>query len=363
MGKENMTQRLLLFVIIFFLALALSESILRFTSAVSGKVIFSKMTIDDPVLDWRLCPNYRQRNRDIRINGLGFRGHEFTEQKSANTIRILAIGDSCTFGTADIADSDTYPFLLETMLNAQDRGIGRYEVINAGVPGYTSRQCLLYFKNELLKFGPDAVIVYCGWNDIWTYRNPLSNTAASPLLRNISRFLARSVVFSLARDFAVNPLRFMLFRSKDCGCSSMRTVDSALEQKMLESFGNSIRGIIRLAASRGIKTVIVTLPSPLLGHVDDATTKQFTLHPMWQEGSGGARVLLQGINGIIRSTGNEGAAIFDCETVIGKYPQEKINAMFADAVHFNKRGNEAFSATLTPFILSLFAGETSHGSM
>lgn len=43
----------------------------------------------------------------------------------------------------------------------------KHEVINAGVPGYTSFQGKKYLFDELMELEPDAVIITFGWNDHW----------------------------------------------------------------------------------------------------------------------------------------------------------------------------------------------------
>jgi hypothetical protein len=55
---------------------------------------------------------------------------------------------------------------------AQERGLTgpkgqRIEFINAGVAGYNSVQEYLYFASDLLRFKPDLVVAYDGWNDIF----------------------------------------------------------------------------------------------------------------------------------------------------------------------------------------------------
>jgi hypothetical protein len=56
----------------------------------------------DPRLYWRLRPNqncYTKVNHQrVRINSLGTRGPEFQPSKPPQTIRILSLGDSRTFG-------------------------------------------------------------------------------------------------------------------------------------------------------------------------------------------------------------------------------------------------------------------------
>jgi len=299
------------------------------------------MTVDDQELDWRLTPKYTQKNRGLRINSLGFRGAEFQSEKKDSVVRILAVGDSCTFGTADIPDSDTYPYVLGNLLNAPLK-TARYEVINAGVPGYTSRQCLRYFKSRLVKYRPDIIIMYCGWNDIWTYRNPASNTAASPVLRNISRLMSKSLLFSLLRDYAINPLRFKVMPARSGGVSGVRSVDPAMRQLMSTSFDRNIRDMIATASANGMRSILFTLPMPV--------SEQYPLHPRWQEGYPGLRDLQKDLNGIIRSVAGSDAAVFDCENVMSAYGPAERDRFFADAVHLNPEGNRAVAEKLVPII-------------
>lgn len=44
---------------------------LRIWSQLSNKVMFSQLTMNDQVLDWRLTPNFQQ---GIHVNSMGFRG-------------------------------------------------------------------------------------------------------------------------------------------------------------------------------------------------------------------------------------------------------------------------------------------------
>jgi len=77
--------------------------------------------------------------------------------------RILAIGDSCTWGW-QVAQHKAYPQVLQTLV---DRFIGpdSYRVINAGVPGYASTQGLSYLRERGLALKPEIVIIAYGFND------------------------------------------------------------------------------------------------------------------------------------------------------------------------------------------------------
>ncbi len=101
---------------------------------------------------------------DVRTNAHGLRGPEITTPKPAGTFRVLCVGDSCTFGSGAGGDR-TYPAQLEQLLRARHPGRS-IEVLNAGVPGFTSYQGLMYLRSAGLDLSPDAVVIALGFNDI-----------------------------------------------------------------------------------------------------------------------------------------------------------------------------------------------------
>ena len=58
----------------------------------------------------------------------------------------------------------TIPGFLQQKLNELDLDFD-VEVINAGVPGQYSFGELYLIKNKIIKFEPDLIIIYDGWND------------------------------------------------------------------------------------------------------------------------------------------------------------------------------------------------------
>jgi lysophospholipase L1-like esterase len=72
------------------------------------------------------------------------------------------MGDSVTFGWG-VNDWECYPSQLQTFL---DRWFpGRFEVINAGIPGYSSFQAYHYYEQVVADLDPDVVIIGYGIND------------------------------------------------------------------------------------------------------------------------------------------------------------------------------------------------------
>ena len=119
------------------------------------------LAVPDANLFWRL--NVREdtaaflvRQRHVHP---ALRARTGADRHSPDTIRVVAMGDSCTFfGTPP------YPGTLERGL--LERGL-QAEVFSASVPGYTSHQGLRWFESEIADYRPDWVTVYYGWNDHW----------------------------------------------------------------------------------------------------------------------------------------------------------------------------------------------------
>ena len=108
---------------------------------------------------------------NVNMNSLGFRGDEFEQIKPVNTFRIFLLGPSQVFGTGATSDNTTIPGYLQQLLNEKDFGFD-IEVINSGMQGADSRKELLLLQNELLRFAPDLVVVYDGFNDLRSGASP-----------------------------------------------------------------------------------------------------------------------------------------------------------------------------------------------
>lgn len=111
----------------------------------------------------------------IRINQHGLRGPEQPLAKPAGTTRILALGDSFTFGVG-VAEDETY---LEQAARAlADKG-ATVDVVNGGVVGYNLGQSLTLFRELGVKFQPDAVVYGFFFDDIRPV-DPLALSRAHP---------------------------------------------------------------------------------------------------------------------------------------------------------------------------------------
>ena len=117
----------------------------------------------DPVLGTRLTPDlegwWTQEEHEFRvpvkINSLGLRDIERTEEKPAGAKRVLLIGDSHV-EALQVPLEEAIGRQLEALLREQDQNI---EVVSAGVSGYGTAGELLFFRQRGWKLDPDLVLL------------------------------------------------------------------------------------------------------------------------------------------------------------------------------------------------------------
>ena len=100
----------------------------------------------------------------LNFNSDGFRGEEFSKEKSSNTYRIFMVGGSTMLG-AETTNDTTIPSILQKMLDKQNLNL-EIEVINAGISGGNTSTEVELIKSKLVNYNPDLIIMYDGWNDI-----------------------------------------------------------------------------------------------------------------------------------------------------------------------------------------------------
>jgi lysophospholipase L1-like esterase len=131
---------------------------------VKSRTVPRDVPVDMPTVhgttQWNPCA---QRDIYFRVNSAGGRGPEWPVQKPAGAVRILAVGESSTFGSANSEDQ-AWPALLEAALRAQ--GI-QAEVLNFGIPGQRIERLIKSLPAVIDKYRPDVVVHYAGFNQTW----------------------------------------------------------------------------------------------------------------------------------------------------------------------------------------------------
>ena len=245
---------------VFLVCAVALELILRFNG-------YGNLEIYEPdsTLYWKLKPNQncftKIGHQPVHINSHGTRGREFEETKASNTVRVLCLGDSRTFGWG-LKEEETYPELLAALLQKQNQS-RKIEVINAGVNAWSYPQMLVYLRNTAIRYEPDILIL--GEANLWTQfseknspefvRKFMNRVRMKNILRRFATYHF-IVEVKLKEFYERNRTRFIPVDP------SQDTMFKQQQQSNPESlFRGTIEEICRLAQERRIKPVLLYLPS------------------------------------------------------------------------------------------------------
>lgn len=189
----------------------------------------------------------------IKNNSLGFRDDEFPVQKPTGEWRVIALGDSFTYGMG-VQANDNWPTVLERSL-AQQRG-SAVQVINAGMAcGNGARSAAEYapwLAREGMAFGPDLVILGFCLNDVSDDVPMLSYAPAKyePVLGGISRVLGAATFLA----------RMRAARATDTSKGIEAILDSAPAKARWQAVQEGLRAIAATCAAAKVPFVVAVFP-------------------------------------------------------------------------------------------------------
>lgn len=236
-----------------------------------------------PYLLYAPKPNYGRRAdpaspgaRSFEHGPLGFRAPEVTLTKPEDTLRIACVGGSSTYGTGPSRDETTWPARLGAALAAGPTGA--VEVLNAGVPAWTSFECLTGLAFRVLPMQPDVVLFYLSTNDaesaLWPdpvadnvhYRRVWPTFRPSPL----ESTLERSVLYLVWRRYFTDHLQ----QRADLGFQSKRlpegsagerlaryeapAVEGPLPDQGFDNFRRNLHSMVAMTRAHGARPVLLT---------------------------------------------------------------------------------------------------------
>jgi len=105
------------------------------------------------------------------INSHGFISTpELSVAKPADVLRIVFLGGSSTAGTGkDLADEDTWPWIVAEELQPSVPAGKRLEFINGALGGYSTFESYGRLWSRLRLYEPDIVVVNHAWNDMYYF--------------------------------------------------------------------------------------------------------------------------------------------------------------------------------------------------
>lgn len=120
-------------------------------------------TVYDPVLGWKLAPSrslvFRGAHFAVRVthDASGRRDDPVDYARTPGRRRVLVLGDSVVWCWG-VEHDECFTELVE-------RALGDTDVVNAGVPGYSTAQELLFYRQEGRRYRPDVVVLVVSPND------------------------------------------------------------------------------------------------------------------------------------------------------------------------------------------------------
>jgi lysophospholipase L1-like esterase len=220
----------------------------------------------DPTLYWKLKPNQvcvtKIDRKPVRINSHGTRGPEFNPAKPAQTLRILSLGDSKTFGWG-LTESETYSGRLQELLQSHFGNQRRVEVVNAGVNAYSYPQMHAYFREYGLRFQPDLVLVADA--NLWTqFSGDNSPEFVEAFMRRVQlkNFLRRFATYHYIVEYQLKEV-YERTRSRFIPVDPKSDALFKEQQKSDPDafFRRHIEDLCRLAVSNRVQPVLIYIPA------------------------------------------------------------------------------------------------------
>lgn len=281
----------------------------------------------------------------IRINSKGFVGVEFEAVKPAGIYRIFTVGDSCTFaGDWDVS----YSAFLGNILNADGQ---RYEVINGGIEGYNSEYALGRIRDDVLKYDPDLVTIYIGWNDLMKV-SP-SNMSSSGRVTWLGAALNHSYLYRGLSKVMFFYLRPLLMPP---GLSGEESEYHVFDRFVPATYEKNVSSMVASLRERNVRVLLLTMPTVLTRSMSaEDLASQRVFFPYFREAYSVPRLLSLHKaynNSIRRLAARLQVPMVDLDEV---FNQRDKRTLFWDTMHPSKEGHELIAATLAPRVRELLA--------
>jgi lysophospholipase L1-like esterase len=279
----------------------------------------------------------------IQVNSRGFVGPEFEEPRAPGVVRIVALGDSCTFGQG--SGVETYPAQLAIRLN-NGSDTRRYQVINGGIEGLNSELAFRRLVTKIIPLKPDIVTVYLGWNDLMKF-DP-AGQVERPGLAIVTRVLDRLWLIKGMRKLVFFYIRPRL-SAPATGPASRTGAFSSYRPSVFE---NNLRSIVRTARKAGGTVLLVTLPSVVSDDMTlDDIRRSNVIFPYYPSAYAVRDYvdLIAAYNRSIREIAEvEKVRLVDLARAIDGRPDRR--QLFFDTMHPNQRGRELVADILARYL-------------
>jgi lysophospholipase L1-like esterase len=271
----------------------------------------------DPVLFWKPI-------RRFPYNSQRFKGPESVVPKPNGIFRVMTYGDSNTDGPARGA----WPEELHKKLQERS-GTVNFEVLNAGVAGYSSYQGLLRIREEIDIFTPDLLLVSFGWNDLPTATGKGDKFFVAPtqVLVSIQRVLLKYRLYLVLKYYFAPHLS-----------EQTAVLPSEAQARVpFDDYIDNISAILQLGQERQVPVVLLTRAYRM-------PTTEILLDSSWRRHA-------PRYNDALRDLAKTRSATL---LEVQDYFEQKGPTFFADECHFTLEGHKEMASFV-------YAGLTSAG--
>lgn len=266
----------------------------------------------DPVLFWRSKSGVGPYNKQR------FQGPEASIPKVPGVFRIMTYGDSNTDGPDT---GGAWSQRLQDVLEREHpHGQLKYEVLNAGVAGYSSYQGLMRFREEVSIYRPDLVLVSFGWNDL-AYTSGIPDNEYQVQNKVLVWFVRAAVNF---KSYLV--VKYYL---SQLGSGNSSSGNTNIPRVSMEDYIGNVDGFRELAEKHGAHLVVLTRPHKL-------PADEIKLRNTFEQ-----RVPDYN-KALLKYADDKGLPVIDVQQIFGNAK----SPLFVDECHFNAEGHQYMAELL-----------------
>jgi lysophospholipase L1-like esterase len=273
---------------------------------------------------------YQRPRKSPDGNAFGFNDRAWTRARTPGVPRIVCMGGSTTEGGNPSGRQGSYPTLLERVL--EERTGRDFEVLNAGIAGWTSAEMLCAWFLTMQDLAPDVLVLHEGVNDL----EPRFMAAFEPDYSHWRRSIQTWPVTGLERQLVRWSRLYAYFRLRDgkapeildvstdrSGPKEPLIAEGKLPFETSLAFRRNLRNIALSAQGAGTTVVLMTMP----------TGPNVVIGAFWRHG-------IQQNNQHLRELSAEhGFLLADAARAFEGRPE--LAQEFIDLVHLEVAGNRA----------------------
>jgi lysophospholipase L1-like esterase len=246
----------------------LEREVLREAGGAPDPLRANRVYMEDARTFWRVRPSVRIEAKNYLLplgvrerfpftmttNRMGFRGEILPREKPAGVLRVIAVGNSSTFGWG-VEDGETYPASLSPALGRVLPG-RRIEVMNAGVPGFASFQGRRLLEEEVLPLSPDFVVLAFGFNDsrrAASTDSAFAVAAAAPAAR-AARLVRHLEIY--------RRLERLVGRARPADRLSPTAEERTVERVPVREYESNMREMVRACAAARARPILLAMVIP-----------------------------------------------------------------------------------------------------